>query len=786
MEDKGFVLKKSNDIFRDILLTRKERKISNSDNNEYIYGYRYIGLNNESEYYSEIIKLNSNLSKLGNIYIHFEDKINIPYDLERTNKIKDCINNASLNGFFIDNIVEALYREGILKINNFINKNIKEALIRLINLYMKNEGKVNSSLIVSFISKIIFWLYEYIPKSFCYDIKEHNPKVLYYGNIKKHEAYFLILLSLIGYDVLYINSDNDNIFSSIDYHNEFILTINNKNRVEVKEITLEHGTDVSSDLYDEGKSPKVLLVKSKDIFKDIFTTLKAREGYLQNQVYPIYFERYIGIENENSDMYYNNLYKLDKKLKEEKYNYLKFENKIAVPSNEEATKYIGKIKKKINLLDIKDKNKVITEIISLNILPRSNKEEINLRIKASFIEILHLYLDVEENLNISKLQNFVMKLICWINRYSVTLHNNFNEEHNGKIIYYGEIKAHEIYFLIYASLVGCDIVYISPREEDDSLYNILDKQEKYTFLTKLDSFTPLENFPVIERTIIKETVAYRASKELEELLGTDVGYYKPRQLNESLTKSVLLKTTYDEMKILWKETGKIRPHFKVENNIVYIPNIFAKINGTHEDLEEYWRDFKELSSNSNTLTINTVPFTEIRYSRQDKYSIIYFLDRDGLLDFNKVQNSDLYKFKYLSDKLQNLILSKINELILLNPFNREMENEFKLNIIMTVLNISDNILKLIETFDYTSYIPKVIIYDNTKDFLSEEDIITLAYLNIIGMDIAVFTPTNYKNIEILLKENAFKSHNLPSVRLDLSMPNLEKKRDSFISKLFRF
>lgn len=60
------------------------------------------------------------------------------------------------------------------------------------------------------------------------------------------------MLSLIGYDVLYINSDNDDVFSSIDYHNQFILAINNKNRTKVKEITLEHGTDISSDLCDEG------------------------------------------------------------------------------------------------------------------------------------------------------------------------------------------------------------------------------------------------------------------------------------------------------------------------------------------------------------------------------------------------------------------------------------------------------------------------------------------------------------------------------------------------------
>ncbi|MBS5822241.1 MAG: hypothetical protein KID00_00030 [Clostridium argentinense] len=786
MEDKKFTLKKSNDIFKDILLKRKERKISDSDNSEYIYGYRYIGLENENEYYNEIIKLNNNLSKLGNIYIHFEDKINIPYDLERTNKIKSCINNASLNGFFIDNIVEALYRENMLKINNFINKDIKEALLKVINLYMKKENKVNPSLIVGFISKILFWLYEYIPKSFSYSIKDYNPKVLYYGNIKKHEAYFLILLSFIGYDVLYINSDNDDVFSSIDPNNEFLLTINNENRIKVKEITLEQDIDVNSDLYDEGKLPKTVLIKSQDIFKDIFTSMKSREGYLHEKSYPIYFERYIGMDNENADIYYNNLYKLDQKIKAEKYNYIKFENKITVPSNEETMKYIGKIKGKLNSLDLKDKNKIIKEIISLDILPKFNREEVNIMGKSSFIEVLYLYLNVEENLNISKLQNFIMKFICWVNRYSNILHDNFNGERNGKIMYYGEIKAHEIYFLIYASLLGCDVIYISPREEDDLLYNILDKQGKYTSLTKLNNFSQIESFPVIEKAIVKETVAYRASKELEELLGTDAGYYKPRQLNENLIKSVLLKTTYDEMKILWKETGKIRPHFKVENNIVYIPNIFAKINGTHENIDEYWKDFKELSSGTNRVIIGKVPFTEMKYSKQDKYSMAYFLNDSGLLDFNKIQNSDLYRFGYLSDKLQHLILSKINELILLNPFNKDMNNEFKLNIIMTVLNISDNILKLIETFDYTSDIPKVIVYDNTKDFFSEEDIITLAYLNIVGIDIAIFTPTNYKNIEILLKENLFESHNLPSVRLNLSMPNLSRKKDSFISKLFRF
>ena len=36
-----------------------------------------------------------------------------------------------------------------------------------------------------------------------------NPKVLFYGEIKKHEIYFLIFLSKLGCDVIYINSISD-------------------------------------------------------------------------------------------------------------------------------------------------------------------------------------------------------------------------------------------------------------------------------------------------------------------------------------------------------------------------------------------------------------------------------------------------------------------------------------------------------------------------------------------------------------------------------------------------
>ena len=46
---------------------------------------------------------------------------------------------------------------------------------------------------------------------------------------------------------------------------------------------------------------------------------------------------------------------------------------------------------------------------------------------------------------------------------------------------------------------------------------------------------------------------------------------------------------------LWgKEKALVRDGWKVENNTVYIPNIFAKISGTHEDKDKYWQELNEI------------------------------------------------------------------------------------------------------------------------------------------------------------------------------------------------
>ena len=66
----------------------------------------------------------------------------------------------------------------------------------------------------NFITKLIVWTYTYA-KNIKYD-SSINPKCIYYGNIERHEIYFLIMLYKMGYDVIYINPLKEEFWSEIE------------------------------------------------------------------------------------------------------------------------------------------------------------------------------------------------------------------------------------------------------------------------------------------------------------------------------------------------------------------------------------------------------------------------------------------------------------------------------------------------------------------------------------------------------------------------------------------
>lgn len=826
-------MKHTDNIFIDILSPLIERGASS-----YVYFYRIIGCDDERQYFAEIVSLDQKLRVLDN-YICFDKTIHITTDTSLIEHARKLFEQIPLRDFSNGALLNVLETQGYFSVTSDIqvNRKIKDAFGIILNLYMTNERLVNLSIVVNFVTKVLLWFVDYgkqISKKSLY-----NPKVIYWGSPKIHEIYFLILMSLIGCDVLVLNTSFNDRFDQIDKQNEFSLLIKKAKELPIgvfptKQFNVEPQTKINQPQIrieqpqiieqlskPEGKIEKDLLMnqnasllndhiivtklkraEADTIFAEIQVPLNKRSGYV-GEPYPIlptYFVRYIGVPSSSDDWeaeYYNSLYNLDKAIQMSGF-YLKLREGIPAPSAVES----ALIPHRLIVYPYKDRFGILEQILQANILSQTYDELLDNTVKKSFVEIVNLFVEKSSNINTSIVLNFSLKLVTWLNRYLPKLFakcngkkkssvEGFNYEHNPKILFYGTIKPHEIYLLYAFHKIGCDVLFVHSDEEGDKAFQHFDKDNLLTQRIINNHNLPLASFPEAEQLIRKSTIAYNASKEIEEVIySEEVGLFKPWQFESYSTQPITLKTTYDELKILWREHAKLRPEFKIQNKKVYVPNLFAKINGVSEDLDVYWQDLKAFSAAPNTRLIEDVPFAKISYTKQELYQADYLLNEQGLFDELKVMKSQHYKFGYLKGHLQHFLIVKINELLSSGMFLAAVDEKFKLKIIMTILTMDDSLIKLIEVFDYPQEIPKVMVYDNEKETFTENDAILLAYFNLIGLDVVIFTPTNYKTIEQQIKSSLFDVHQLPLVKYDLALPSLNSisaalpRKPGLLSRLF--
>jgi len=269
---------------------------------------------------------------------------------------------------------------------------------------------------------------------------------------------------------------------------------------------------------------------------------------------------------------------------------------------------------------------------------------------------------------------------------------------------------------------------------------------------------------------IQETDAYKASVEIDRILHCGIdGNYRLWQFQNYKVNITPLKTTYDELFILWKEEARFRQGFKVEDNTITISNIFAKISGTHKDMEFYYKELDTLKQDEKeTIFITSVPFT----LNNGNYMVDKpILNDKGIFDLENIKHLNNYPFGYLKTSSQNLILSKINEIIGSDDlFNFQITTELKFKILNTIFNIEEKYLNLIQKFDYPFQTPKIVLFHNNKTLFSQEDAIILAFLHLIGFDIVIFTPTGYNNLEKHINDLYFDTHRLADVKYNLQLP----------------
>lgn len=400
------------------------------------------------------------------------------------------------------------------------------------------------------------------------------------------------------------------------------------------------------------------------------------------------------------------------------------------------------------------------------------------KIREAMIETLELFSKKEsKGLNNADFRRVLVDLIKWsINHLGALLKDADPQKEMPKFLWYGDVKKSHQYFLYYLIRLGCDVIIFHP-EGKELLGEFL--SENY-FIHQFPNTQANEPFPK-EMRARKTTVAYRASKEIESILNHDgSGLYKPWQLRDYTPTSITLKTTYDELFLLGKEPAMIRPNFSTQDGIVKIPVLFGKILGVSRNRKEYWDRLHGLIKLENSLLIQSFPFSST-ISNDYRFHYRNALGREGLLEPEKVMQAHYWTYSNLPIGLQRGIAYAIRRLCehprLVRKTN-ESDEEIKTYLFSQCMNIPENIIHLLEKFDYSQSVPKIVLYHNERHgTLSRSDAALLLLLNLFGIDIITYNPSGHNDIENYIENDLFDIHWLEEVvfEQEYKEPSILKK-----------
>lgn len=305
---------------------------------------------------------------------------------------------------------------------------------------------------------------------------------------------------------------------------------------------------------------KTIIQNSKCILDDIMIPLSKRNGFSLGKisVIPVYFCRYIGIK-ENENTYYEELTNLDKNLIELDSSYLKFTKPIPFLFYDRILNAAGSIWEQIteNLIKSQDNTHFL---YNAGIFPHIKCNILNASLVKAFSEVLSLFWANSKNTSTTIVKNFGLKLLNWIHEYVPGLFSDFsisnikNEKiHNPKVVFYGDIKEHEAYFLILLSKLGVDILYINTMENDK--FKDVDKYSQYSYVYKLPHTQPLKEFPQfkIQQKSNTNTV-------IQPINNTPLETRKTENIAEKSYKVERTKKSLEELAQLSNSTVMIRTY----------------------------------------------------------------------------------------------------------------------------------------------------------------------------------------------------------------------------------
>lgn len=403
-----------------------------------------------------------------------------------------------------------------------------------------------------------------------------------------------------------------------------------------------------------------------------------------------------------------------------------------------------------------------------------------------------------------------LKLYKWSKLYIAPI--DFGSVQVPKCLYYGNISRDEAYFLILLSLLGFDVMYFNP-----CYHTTLEEVDKSKLAQpiilgakglSLISFNERKAQGLAIEKVT--TYAKKATNELEQTLYVDSGIYKPWQFSDGTTSPLIMDSVIEDTLTYWDEEARLRPGFRVNQKCVYTPVFFTKVLGVYSDATQYYQLVQTLKSAKDNCFFETLHLTSsnygqtgtIRYhnvtpstlthgttsfTQRDLSSLKPCLNEDLTINQNNLRSHPLYqKLFTLRSDTQNFILNKLDET--LSPsrkalFSFPIGEEEALTLIAAVLTADERILNLIDKYDFTSYIPKIILYLNAHETCSPPDALLLGFLHIVGLDIIILSPSGTSNVELTLSSRFINFIKLDQFVSDFTLKAPSKK--GFFNKLFK-
>lgn len=640
---------------------------------------------------------------------------------------------------------------------------------------LRKSGK-NENMLKNAYIKFMCWLYYKFERIVNRLGENRIPKILYEGEVGNYELMLLSVLSKAGCDILLLQYQGDTAYRKKDptsaCSDELRMTGQQPfpTYFNLKWLRKEMQEKMNQErLYRE--KPKLLNCTNAWIkgtgLSDINTDIQTR-GRDPNLFYNCFY-RINGAEDKLT--YQNELYQFQLTLKRNGRRYVIVEQEIKKPTMEE----IGAVRRK----NYAGQDQMLLDL-SANIQYPANPELKNLMHKA-FIDIM-----TEESklpgMNLNRLTNKAVYLLCWLKRYLSELFVNWHAPEISCFIYLGGCKSgNEALFLRLLSKLPVDVVILKPNLNEACCLEDAVLFEK----TYRDSVI-LQKFPMEQSRIQMGTAAYQAERELDTLMYQDSGMYRDRQYAKA--NAITLRTTYEEIAILWDQELKYRPNFSTSGDIVNVPVIFAKASGVKEGmLQQYWSGIRALVT-EDTIVLKNASYYHPSDQSPVRAHVTAFFKNKKLLRA-KLKEHPAYPYGFLREEIQEHLLDKLQLLIDQKLIKGTFENGMEYTIIAAALSLKKDLTRIIQKFDFTKKNPKIIYIHTTEDLISPEDAILAAYLNLVGFDVLFFVPTGYQGAEKYYNRKIMEEHQIGDYIYDLQIPDFTQissvTRPSWREKIFK-